>query len=140
MGEQIEAQDGSFMDIGREEEVLPEVPLAQSTPAKKKTDQRFECNICQKSYVRKDGHSIKHREESGEGILCHTCYKMFEDKEALKIHMNTHTHLCPHCARSFNKNCHLKEHINSVHEEKRNHPCPYEMYDLSFTKGGDTGV
>ncbi|XP_075237803.1 uncharacterized protein LOC142334020 [Lycorma delicatula] len=91
-------------------------------------------------------HSVKTEEEIGfypghvtidEGIIkgsatksfiCNFCQKSFNNKNNLKVHLNTHTkekkYICNVCQKSFNHKPDLKRHINS-HTNEKNYVCNF---------------
>ena len=74
-----------------------------------------------------------------ECYLCKVedCQILFETKEELNEHKNTHIQLykCnyPQCEKSFMKIINLRKHSKSHFKNKRRYYCPYEGCDKSFT-------
>jgi hypothetical protein len=54
----------------------------------------------------------------------------YQKKQHLKTHIETvhekrRDHACPHCPSAFGEKGHLTRHIKVVHEKRRDHACPY---------------
>ncbi|OXA47438.1 Zinc finger protein 91 [Folsomia candida] len=94
---------------------------------------RFPCTLCGKECKAKsdlERHISTHTTE--KTYTCSTCGRSFGHRTTLTRHEVTHLEtstrrifkceLCPHA--SFRK-AHLQTHVQSVHENQRNHPCQF---------------
>ncbi|XP_063700733.1 zinc finger protein weckle-like [Culicoides brevitarsis] len=95
--------------------------------SKPKTDQKkFECEVCQKSYSRRqtlEEHvRLKHGSEQDFKFHCEICQRKFISEKKLKQHSISHlpanekmVHPCPHCDKKFTKSVNVVAHIKAVH-------------------------
>ncbi|XP_077289555.1 uncharacterized protein LOC143913559 [Arctopsyche grandis] len=86
-------------------------------------EQPFICDICSKSYARKNNlrlHMTVHTKENPH--KCDICLKSFSSKHYLHGHMNIHSeveaHKCNICLKSFVNKYHLKIHMTRHSGEK----------------------
>ena len=100
---------------------------------------RFTCDICKKSYNRKDA-LVRHIKSVHDGIksVCLICDKSFTLKNALSRHIKTvHEGLkfeCKVCIKTFSQSGHLKIHQSVVHEGKK-YEC--KTCKKAFSQGGN---
>ena len=90
------------------------------------------CDLCSKSFIRKD-HLRRHIKESHD-ICCKTCQKTFETKECLVQHMEI-DHMvekpkekafpCTICKKSFGFPADLRRHVADIHEHNGKHMCGF---------------
>ncbi|KAK7077313.1 hypothetical protein SK128_019745 [Halocaridina rubra] len=97
------------------------------------------CNLCEKSFARKDSLSLHMTVHSNEKpFLCSECGQGFSRKGNLTAHMRVHTNekpfLCKLCDKSFKHRCNLREHTK-FHLDKRPYSCP--LCGRGFTQSSD---
>ena len=87
-------------------------------------DTMFTCQICAKTFNRKDNlhtHVIKCHDEPlpSEQYKCDDCEKTFSQKRYLKEHMDTHTAAprkqCKYCEKDFTAKTNLQRHVRKCH-------------------------
>ena len=89
-------------------------------PLKVHTDTGFTCQICAKTFNRKDKlqEHIKRLHEE-ELYKCDICEKTFADESYLKIHMDIHIgaprRQCKYCSKDFSHENNLYHHVKKFH-------------------------
>ena len=96
-----------------------------------KMETRFECNICGKSFA--SGDSLRNHNysmhEVKRDLQCGECHKLFSHQSIFKTHFkNVHEaiktmHKCDVCDTSLSSKMSLRDHINSLHLEKKDFQC-----------------
>ncbi|CAL4060373.1 unnamed protein product [Meganyctiphanes norvegica] len=86
---------------------------------------RYQCNLCEKSFVEKhryEDHLITHSTE--KAFTCHICDKQFKRQRPLNDHLarahSEQSKICSYCHKHFNSSQELEAH-KQVH--KRDYPC-----------------
>ena len=81
----------------------------------------FKCVECDKSYTLKDTllSHIKSVHDETQDIKCPTCEKIFRGKQKLDAHLKSHNLEILSCNKCDFKGKYLKEHLQSIHSEKR---------------------
>lgn len=102
---------------------------------------QFTCSTCDKRFTTRRhlaDHTKLHIPEEEREFPCTICQKRYATSNRLQIHMKTHEDLrfeCHQCAKVFKQENILKNHIQSVHENKNQRIC--EICAKVFkTKGG----
>ena len=92
---------------------------------------RFECNICGKSFASGDNlrnHNYSMHEVKRD-LQCGECHKLFSHQSIFKTHFkNVHEaiktmHKCEVCDTSLTSKQSLRDHMNSLHLEKKGFQC-----------------
>uniref|UniRef100_A0A1A7XT88 Zinc finger and BTB domain containing 48 n=1 Tax=Iconisemion striatum TaxID=60296 RepID=A0A1A7XT88_9TELE len=93
-------------------------------------DKPFGCLKCKKKYFRKENLLIHESRDCSRGLTyaCSTCSSNFNTKEALRVHVVTHTGQMPHqcltCNEQFMYKKKLTMHMMKVHGHPKPHVCP----------------
>ncbi|GAB0087668.1 zinc finger protein 271 [Sergentomyia squamirostris] len=96
---------------------------------KKDTPRPYNCQYCDKSFIRPH-EKVKHeRIHTGEKPhKCEVCGKSFRVAYCLTLHMRTHTkvrpYVCSICGQRFKAQSVYNHHLKT-HSEERNYQCPY---------------
>ena len=102
-------------------------------------DQRasFLCDICNKSFTRKNHLEIHKRCHLKEKpFLCNKCPKTFTAKSGLTRHVYTHTgekpYACNECDKRFNQKGSLNCHTLRIHPKEKSFTVPLKIYPSHY--------
>lgn len=101
-------------------------------PKKVTNEESVKCNVCYKSFARKESlqkHMLVHGSEETKPLKCDKCEKRFLTRSALTSHAKNHltdrkNFQCPICNESFYQVMKLKLHIPK-HAQDNQYTCPY---------------
>lgn len=97
---------------------------------------KFQCDICYKTFRRRDGLKKHKKIHTGErNFKCDICGKAFIEKGKLSIHQNVHNNVknfsCDFCEKSFNQKHYLNVHLR-IHTGEKPYKCT--MCEKAFAR------
>lgn len=118
--------DISLDEFKDESNKIPtEMVETQALDENNATKEKFECDRCNKVFVRKNHlkrHMTVHSDERAFECTVLGCLQKFRRRDHLQNHLNTHSqlkiHKCDFCENSFGRADHLRNHIRARHTEK----------------------
>ena len=130
-------------DDDTQDSILHEPQTANEIIVVNEKEKSFECGYCKTFYKNVEnledhqekmhkGHEAKFIAHEGEKrkFSCELCGNLFTAKQSLKQHINNihekrRDHVCPHCNKGIASKKSLRDHIAAVHEGQKNHICDH---------------
>ena len=78
------------------------------------------CDECGKEFYDSKTHKLHKTYKHGDTLKCTVCYKVLQNKDSLKVHMDSHAeevHVCEICKKEKTSLRYLKEHMARMHLE-----------------------
>ena len=112
-----------------EEQQMDSCEQELSQPAAQMTI--FECEICSRKFKNGDLYKkhVKTHSKAKAQHRCVECGKVFTSKSNMQAHLKLHfeskTFSCPHCAKEFKGKKSLLEHVSTKHNNEKKFPCSH---------------